>query len=238
MARFLLLLLMVLVVPFQAAAQLPNMDPFYFHAADVALLQAKQVQKELGVTEPQRARMNQFADKHRQRLSALAGEYKKAGKSEQQATQDPRLVGYFIELKKNVMSQLSAAQLKRLGEISLQHLGLAALTDDKVGARIGLSKDQIQQMRNAFQDGGKKYGAAEKAAADPVLNKYKDRHVKDKKEAEALQKQFDAELAAVMKKAAPQLSAIKSETEKQMRGILSAKQMAAWKALLGKPFKP
>lgn len=228
----------MLIAPVAALAQLPNMDQFYFHAADVALLQVKSVQKELGVTEAQRARMNTFATQHTAKLQQLEAEYEKAKKDPAQAQSDPRLIGYFIELKKNVMAQLSAAQLKRLGEISLQNLGLAALTDDRVGERVGLSKDTVVKMRRAYQDGGSKYALAERAAAKPVLEKYKDKNAKDKAAMEAMQKQFDQELSAAMKKAQPQLTAVKAATEKSMRALLNAKQEAAYKALLGKPFKP
>jgi len=213
-------------------------DPFYFHAADLGILQAKAVQKEIGITEAQRAKLNTFAARHTDHLKALAAEYKAAGKKEQDATKDPRLIGYFLELKKNVMAQLSAAQLKRLGELSLQHLGLASLTDDQVGARVGLSAKQIESLRNYFEAGSKAYGEAEKAAASPVIAKYKDKHVNDQKAAEALQKQFDAEMGAAMRAAAPKLIALKSDTEKKMRAVMTAKQQADYKALLGKPFTP
>jgi hypothetical protein len=147
-------------------------------------------------------------------------------------------VGYFYELKLNVMRVLTPVQLKRLGEISLQRVGLAALTDEKVAKRIGMSNTQLSKMRLAFKDGGTKYAAAEKAAATPVLTKYKDKKVKDQKEAAALQKQFDADMAAAMQKAGPQLVAIKASAEKSMKAILTKDQLAKYQALMGKTFKP
>jgi hypothetical protein len=214
------------------------MDDFQFHAADVALLQMKPVQKELGVTEAQRTRMNQFADAHRAKLQQMQKDYEKAKKNPEDAAKDPRLVGYFYELKLNVMRQLKPAQLKRLSEISLQRVGLAALTDEKVSTKVGMSKDQLAKMRAAFQAGGQKYADAERKAAQPILDKYKDKKVKDQKEAQALQKQFNGELQAAMKKAQPQLAAIKAQAEKAMKTILTAAQVSKYQSLLGKPFKP
>jgi hypothetical protein len=215
-----------------------KMDDFYFHLADIQILQAKPVQQAIGLTEAQRNRMNGFADKHREHLKALQEQYQREKKDPQGIQQDPKLVGYFYELKLNVMRVLTPVQLKRLGEISLQRVGLAALTDEKVAKRIGMSNTQLSKMRLAFKDGGTKYAAAEKAAATPVLTKYKDKKVKDQKEAAALQKQFDADMAAAMQKAGPQLVAIKASAEKSMKAILTKDQLAKYQALMGKTFKP
>lgn len=220
-----------------SAAQ-ASQDPFWFHCADVALLQAKEIQADIKLSTAQRDRMNTFAKRHQDRVVALGKEYEAKKKTQEDLGKDPRLVGYFLELKKNVMGQLSATQLKRLGQISLQRLGVASLMDDKVGAKVGLSKTQIANLRTAFQSGGKKYSTAEQAAVQPVINRYKDKKPKDQKAAEALQKQFQAEMQAAMKKAAPNLLKIKSATEKSMAAILSAKQKATYQALLGPAFKP
>jgi hypothetical protein len=232
--RFVALLALVPLAAFAA----PPPDEFYAHAADVALLQMKAVQTELGITEAQRAKMNVFADRHRAHLEALQKEYVAAKKDPRTIQQDGRLLGYFMELKQNVIAQLSATQLKRLAEISLQHLGLASLTDDRVGAKVGLSKSQIVQMRSAYQKGGAKYAAAEKAAAQPVLDKYKSKSAKDKAASEALQKQFNADLEKAMAGSKSKLEAIKAETQKNMKAVLTAKQTSTYEALLGKPFRP
>ncbi len=236
-----LTLLSVLLIALVGAQSKPlpgKMDEFYFHAADVGLLQAKPVQKEIALTEAQRKQMNVFADKHRDRLKSLEEAYKKAKKDPAEAPKDPKLVGYFYELKLNVMRTLKPTQLKRLGEISLQRVGLAALTDDIVGKKIGMSKAQLDKMRAAFREGGTKYAAAEKAAATPVLTKYKDKRVKDEKEAAAIQKEFDSDLKLAMQKASPNLAQIRSAAEAKMKGILTSAQMAKYQSLLGKKFSP
>lgn len=232
----LLTVFLIAVTPF---GQTPaKMDEFYFHLADIQLLQAKPVQKAIGLTEAQRNRMNTFADQHRAHLKSLQEQYEKEKKDIRTVQQDPKLVGYFYELKLNVMRALKPEQLKRLGEISLQRVGLAALTDEKVAKRIGMSNTQLAKMRQAFKDGGTKYAMAEKAAANPVLTKYKDKNVKDKNEAAALQKQFDADLGAAMQRARPQLLAIKAKAEETMKAILRKEQLSKYQALMGKPFKP
>jgi hypothetical protein len=234
-----LLLSMCLLLSATAFGQNPpKMDAFFFHAADVNILQDKRVQTELKISEAQRNRMNQMADRHKQKVDALAKQYEKEKKNMQQFQADPKLVGYFLELKQNVLAQLDATQLKRLAEFSLQNVGLAALCDEKVAERVGMSKDQLAKMRKAYQDGGTRFAGIERKAAEPVMGKYKDRQAKDAKEAEALQKQFDAELAAAMKKAQPDLQKAQREIETAMRAILTKQQLDKYQALLGKPWAP
>src|SRR5947209_12347190 len=81
--------------------------------ASVILLQAKPVQKEIGLSESQRAAMNKFADNHRAKLKAY---YEKIGPKG--TPSESVLLGYFEKMKEGVLAQLSAAQIKRLREIS------------------------------------------------------------------------------------------------------------------------
>jgi hypothetical protein len=223
---------------FAQGSALAGMDPFQFHAADVQILQAKPVQAELKISEAQRNAMNKFAAQHRKHLEDLEQEYEKKKKPMSDAQKDPRIVGYFLELKTNVMRQLSKYQLKRLSELSLQRAGMAAITDDVVAKKVGLTTAQLTKYRDAFKTSGEKYAAAEQKAAAPVLAKYKNKKPKDAKEAEALRKQYNSDLEAALKKASPTLNAIRAQAEKTLLGLLTAKQKKAWTAVQGKPFKP
>lgn len=214
------------------------MDNFQFHTADMQLMQAKPVQAELKMTEAQRAKMNEFAAKHRKRLENLEKEYEKKKKPLSDAENDPVVVGYYLELKTNVMLQLSKAQLKRISELSLQRVGMAALTDDVVAKKVGMTTAQLGKFRDAFAASGKQFAAAQQKAAGPIIAKYKDKKPKDQKDAEAIRKQYDAEMMAAMKKAEPGLRAIQASAQKKLDSMLTPAQKTAWKAVQGKPFVP
>ncbi len=79
-------------------------DPFDYHCADVVLLQAKAVQKELSITEAQRKKMNDAADTHRVRLSTYDAQQKAAKTKDTREQATVKLKGYFDELKRGVFT--------------------------------------------------------------------------------------------------------------------------------------
>ena len=213
-----------------------GMDPFFFHTADVQLLQAKPIQTELKITEAQRTAMNKFATKHREKLEALEKKYEKEKKSMADAQSDPMIVAYYLELKTNVMLQLSKTQLKRLSELSLQRVGMAALTDDVVATKVGLNKSQLAKFRDAFKSNGLKFQKAQQEAMAPIRKKYEGKKPKDEKEATTLRNQYNADMEAVMKKAGPKLESIQKAAEKQLLSLLTSAQQSTFKSYQGKIF--
>jgi hypothetical protein len=216
-----------------AAAQ--KMDPFDFHVADVGILQVKQVQAELKVTEAQRGRMNQQAERHRTRVEAYLK--KMESEKKQVAPDDKTLMGYFRDLKQGVLAVLQPNQLKRLREISLQRAGLSALTDQTVAKRVGMSDAQLKRMRDAFTAGMNEVNKLQQDAFNGVMKKYENRKPKDEAEANALRKQVEGELQAAGKRIQPQVDKALKSTETRMLAVLDSKQQASWKSLQGAPFR-
>lgn len=212
-------------------------DPFDFHCADITIMQLKPVQKELGITEAQRAKMNDAAATHRTRLTTYDAQQKAAKVKDTQPQVQAKLRGYFDELKKNVLDSLNAAQLKRLRELTLQKAGLLALLDEIVAKRVGLTGAPYESFRKTFSEGAKAAGDIERTNLKPIFDKYAAKKPKDDAERKSLETAMRAELEAASKKVGPQIQKLQNDTQVKLVGMLSASQKAAWQALQGKPFK-
>lgn len=217
----------------QAQAQ----DPFDYHCADIGILQVKQIQTEVGITEAQRKAMNDAAATHKTRLTTYDAQQKAAKTKDTQPQTQAKLRGYFDELKKGVLTALSPVQLKRLRELTLQRAGLLALLDDLVAKKIGLTGAPYENFRKTFSDGAKQAGDIERTNLKPIFDKYSAKRPKDDAERKQLESQMRGELDAASKRIAPQIQQLQSATQQKLIGILTAPQKTAWQALLGKPLK-
>ena len=234
--RFLLLLFLCSGL-FALAASAKAVDAFDYHCADVALLQAKEIQKDLKINDAQRKKMNDAADTHRTRLSTYEQQQRAAKVKDTEAQQRTKLKGYYDELKKSVLTQLSATQLKRLRELTLQRAGLTAILDKVVAQKLGMSDAQLDKYRKVFESGAEKAAALERQTLEPILNKYKAMKPKTDAEKKSLQEKFQKEVAEAGKKAEPKMRALKNSTQKQLEAALTAAQRAKFKSLQGTPFK-
>lgn len=235
MRSFLLSIAMAL-----AAAGVAQMDPFDYHCADLVLLQAKPVQTELVITEAQRKKMNDSAETHRVRLTTYDAQQKAAKTKDTQPQIQTKLKGYYDELKRGVFGSLTAVQLRRLRELTLQRAGLLALLDDKVATKIGFTGAAYTKFRTAFSDGAKQAQSIERTNLKPIFDKYEPRMRAAKTDADrkAIEGQMRPELDAAGKKISPQIQKLQSDTQQKLVAMLTAPQKSAWQALLGKPFKP
>lgn len=225
--------LFAMAISVQAQAQ----DPFDFHCADIGILQVKQIQTEVGITEAQRKAMNDAAATHKTRLTTYDAQQKAAKTKDTQPQTQAKLRGYFDELKKGVLTALSPVQLKRLRELTLQRAGLLALLDELVAKKIGLSRAPYENFRKTFSDGAKQAGDIERTNLKPIFDKYSAKRPKDDAERKLLESQMRGELDAASKRIAPQIQQLQSATQQKLIGILTAPQKTAWQALLGKPLK-
>lgn len=151
---------------------------------------------------------------------------------------NPQLATAFLKLKKDVCAVLSPSQMTRLRELNLQRIGLAALNDDVVAKKIGMSDAQIKAYRAAFVAGGQKAAKLQQDTAKPILDKFAKIKPKTKAEADTLRQRAGEEVDAAEKKVAPQIVAIEKATQAKLDAVTTPKQKAAFKALMGKPFKP
>jgi hypothetical protein len=211
-------------------------DAFDNQIASVQLLQTKAVQKELAISEAQRSKMNVFAQEFNKQAEAYRNELnKKSNNGKIQVTPDRnREIAMLNQLKTKVLGTLSAGQVKRLREISLQAVGVTALGDDAVAQKIGLSETQKKQIRDLV---GKGLTGANKLIQDANQRAMKGiAQPKNEAEAKKAQELFQKRSVAEQQKIKGQVEKIRSTTITGVMAILNAKQKSTWNTLLGKPF--
>ncbi|MBS1708270.1 MAG: hypothetical protein JSS65_06055 [Armatimonadetes bacterium] len=232
-----------------ATAASPGADrQFDFEIADFRILQNKDVQKDMGITEDQRKSMNAEADKFNSELKVLDAAYAKAKESDPNAKPPTdKLSTLQNKLKSQILSGLGAAQLTRLREITIQGAGDLALLDPRVGKVIGLSDAQTKSLRSRWdtnskkaQELTKKGAAIEQAALKPLFEKYKNTKPKDEAEAKARQteannalKSHESELKPIQK----QIGDLQADFLQLVKSTLDEKQKKAYENLRGKQFK-
>lgn len=235
MLKRLLPLFVTLAVAGAALAQ-GKIDMFDAHCADITILQSKAVQKEVGISEAVRKKMNEQATWHQRQLQALDSEIRTNKKNPQSPEIQGKIANLFAALKARVLQNLTPTQVKRLGELSLQRVGDAALTDPMVAKKVGLSDAQLKKLQTTYTEGAQKFAQLEQETAQKVLLPYKDRKPKDEAEAKRLNQEIQAKLATAGKQVKPKMDALRADYKKRIRAILTSTQTAAYNKLRGKPF--
>ena len=208
-------------------------DAFDYHVADVAILQSKPVQKDIGITEAQRARMNVAATKYSTEMRAYQTELQ----GQKNPKVDPaRVLRYQQALKESVIAQMTVPQLKRLRELTLQYQQVIALTDSTVASRVGLSPAQLKRVRSTFQEGTQAIGLLSRKSQSAIMSKYQGLKPKSQAEQQALGKQYSEEMMAAAKRLDPQLKAIAHRNTAKIMAILTPAEKATWKSLQGREF--
>ena len=211
-------------------------DEFDLYIADVAILQAKAVQKELKITDATRTAMNKHAvwlDSRGANIDRLV----RAG-SITVAEGNRRTKLHLAALKSKVLGELSAAQVKRLREITLQRDGLVPLMDKRVSDRIGMTAAQLKKIREAYVANDNKAKQIQKAAFSPIFEKYGNMKPKIDAEKKQFEDQANKELDIEKKRIQPQLEKLGKDFEELVAGTLTKGQKDAFNRLKGAPFKP
>jgi hypothetical protein len=204
-------------------------DDFDKKVAVIYLLQDKKVQAELKITEAQREKMNKLSEPYNKKVKAITDKVGKNGPTE---AQQKELNAEITKLRASVLNLLTAPQLKRLRELSLQAIGLGALADDVVAAKLGLNQKQVTKIRSELSAGMK---ALEEAQMDFHKRAMKDiKEPKTDKEREAAAKLYQSRIEKMSKEIETKLSSIRKNTESKVLACLTAEQKTAWKNLNGK----
>jgi hypothetical protein len=231
-----LFVLPVILASAWAAAQ--AMDPFDYAVSNIAILQAKPLQKELGLSEVQRAAMNKFADQFNASMGSLLEKAKKDKSGKPPSDADPKVKAAYEELKKGVLKQLTPSQLKRLREVTLQQSGLPALADPVVAKRVGLSATQLKTIQTTFETAIRKAAEIQDKAIEAAVKDLKAKKPKTEKEAKDLMDEANNRAEAAHRKVEPQITKLRKDAEAKVLATLTAQQKAAWEALKGKKFTP
>lgn len=223
-------------------------DQFDSLVANVSLLQDKSVQKELGVTEALRAKLNKHADWFNGQMKQMDTELAAARKKNPKAkVSGDKIIGLQKQLKSKVLAELSARQVLRLREITLQEAGYSALLDKTVADRVGLTAAQLKSLRDEWSRNeakadayGREGGKIEEKALQPIFAKYGKTEPKDKAEAEKRRN----EVQAALKKVEPQLKAVQTKInalgpsfDAFVKKTCTAAQLSTLKSLQGPEFK-
>lgn len=220
--------LLVLVLAAVAWTQ----DAFDYRIANIQILQVKAVQRELKITSAQRAAMNRAANANRAKVQVeLDRARASGGKPNEQA-----LSTLYMQLRGEVIAQLSQAQLRRLREITIQAAGAAGIVDPVVSERLGLSHSQVSTAKSAYQAGVNRATELRKRTYEPILKPHRAHPPKNAEEAKKLHALLDPQILRAEKRILPQLMRLKNSTEKAVLAVLTPGQLALWKELNGKPY--
>jgi hypothetical protein len=210
-------------------------DAFDFYFADVTILQLKPIQSELKVTETQRINMNKHADWLKGQGTAIDSQVRSGKLTKEEGNR--QMAGHLATLKRRVLGELNASQLKRLREITLQRDGLLPLMDQKMADKIGMTKAQLTKLREGYVESNEKAKEIQQTAFSPIFAKYEKMKPKDDAEKKTLNEQANKELDAARKKILPQLEALGKSFASLVETTLTKGQRDAFAALKGKPFE-
>lgn len=220
-------------------AAIGSAQSFEEKIANVALLQNKDIQDELGITESLRNKLNTYADEFNAKANKAQEDFQK--KNPNATAASPELIkqieGYQKTMEKNVLGALSKAQLKRLSEITLQASGFPAMMDPNVAKQIGLTDAQVKKLRDAFQVSEQNIQRLVEKEQNKIRDKY-NKQYKTEEESKAAQESVNRESAEAMKRIEPEIVKQRNAWLATFKKTVKAIQINRFEALLGKPFKP
>ncbi len=191
-----------------------------------ALVQ-KPVQRELKLTDEQRKKVRNLESKHQRDLTRLMPQNPLAAFNDPASTMQtlqnvPAKVQQLgKEVDEAIDRILTAAQGRRLREISLQLRGGHALNDPEVAEALKLTKDQKAKLQEIQQEAMKDMQKAGlKAMGDAVRGGFN-----------------PAAFQQTSEQAAQKLKELWNNLGKRQMEVLTAEQKAEWQKLTGEPFK-
>lgn len=221
---------------FAFAALAKGQDSFDFQIASVAILQSKKVQQELSISETLRSNMNKTADNFNAKTKALNAKAAKVKSQAEAEKLSKEMDSILDEFRSKILKMLSAPQLKRLREITMQQLGYSALGESAVAKRIGIQSEQLGRIRSALDSAFKQADDLSRKEMEAATKDLRDKKPKTDSEKKKLAAEFDKRVQVVQRKIEPKLNSIRQQTEKKLLALLSDTQKKAWSGLKGKPF--
>jgi len=217
---------------------------FDYRAANIKVLELAPVQAAIGLTSTQHEQLKAYANAYDVKLnlerSKVVAQIKAQGRNYKGDGGQAAVMQLIVTLKKQVLGVLSARQLQRLRELSLQVEGLGAIVeDDAVRDRLGVTSAQAKQLAQAYQAGSDASDQIEKQLEQPILLQFKSRAQAAKTDADRkeLEQEFEKRVDDARRAAAPSFERVQEKTKSQFLAILTASQQKAWKAMLGVPFR-
>lgn len=226
------------IVALIAGAAFSHAD-FDYEVSNIGLMQAKEVQKDMGISEAQRAKLNKHADwlnAQNKKLNSMAEKFA-AKKKQPPAVLQLESIQILKEMKRRVMGELSKQQVVRLRELTIQQAGYLALMDPSVAQKIGLNESKVGQIRSHFEQNNKDLNEAQKAAFDPLAKKYQNADPKAIESDPKKKAEYEKDVQAAQAKVGPKMEALQKDWNSFVEKLLTSQQLSAFKALQGKTFK-
>lgn len=112
------------------------------------LLQIEKVQKEIELTDDQKADVEKIVTANREKMRELFGQ----GQGGDRQANFEKMRELQQEAQKKIEGALLPHQVARLKEIRLQVAGIGALMDADVQKELGLSEEQLQKLRDVGRE--------------------------------------------------------------------------------------
>jgi len=206
-------------------------DPFDVHVAQMELLQMRPVQRDMGVTEMQRAQLNKHADWFNDEMKKLQAKYEGNESASTEAMQ--AVSDLHGRMKLRVLGELTANQVRRLREISLQDAGPLSLMDQQVATRINLSSENLEKLRAKFQESGQAASKLEEETLGPIFEKYREKAMAGDT---AAQTALENEVNAARQRIAPEMNRMQAGFLQTVESSLTDENKARFMQLQGLPF--
>lgn len=213
-------------------------ETFDAYASNLALLQDKRIQGELGVTEAQRKSLNTHAEWYNAQTASIQKAASNAKTQAQQQELSKKLQGLMGQMKTRCLKVLTPGQTKRLRELSLQLQGPAVLLDERVAKEVGANAAQLKKMRTLYEGNIKKVSAMQEKTFRPIAEKY-DKQAKGKTgdALKKIQEAMNKEMQSAQVRVQPQVQALAADTRNGILKLLTPAQRTKMQTLMGKPFK-
>ncbi len=177
----------------------------------LSLVAIEAVQKEIKITEEQKASIKELTDLYRNEQREVFRSFRDLSEEErtkkleefQKSTEET--IGLLDEV-------LEEGQTKRLDQIILQSRGIRALRDEKITKKLGVSKEQLAKLKSTFdaeeakqrkrgEEGRKQFTALRELPEDERRKKFaelREQFTKQREEAEKERKKFDTGVLALL----------------------------------------
>ena len=201
-------------------------------ASKTALLASEQVRKELKVTEEQVAKIKEITDASRAGFdrNAFSGlrELPEEERRKKFAELREKMTKAAAEVGEKVAAVLNETQSTRLDQILLQQQGVGALTSKDTAAKLSITKEQQQQIKDLMD--------AQREMTRELSSGFSGfRGLRELPEEERAAKL--AELRKKGEEARKKGEEIRTETNKAVMAVLTASQKTQFEQLKGAEFK-
>ena len=197
------------------------------------LLRSEQVQKEVNITEDQKSQLTKMVEEQmaqmRERFAGRGGENREElSEAERQARREEFMKEAQERAKKTeekIRGVLEPEQFKRLKQIELQQQGVEGMRRPDVVQALGLSEEQIQELKELFE-GVRKQREEISQESRALFQGFRDASEDERAELRKKGEQFRARGEELQK-----------EVQKKAMGVLNDEQKGKLKGLMGEPFK-